>query len=204
MPTAGAAIAADRDQQRRRAPPQRLVRQPPGHAVARPSLASPTATPPGGPVWLDRPAGPHRTAEPHPFPPRQPAKIRKAAATTPVTALPPLASRERGVATAAMSAVDVPVLADAVGREGTEAVAGAGGDGVHQIDSAVAVEHDRFPGMRIDSRDKHRLLRPVLAGKPSHDYVAPARLARAVGNLPFHRPGPPPPAHVGRILSRTD
>ena len=30
MPTAGAAIAADRDQQRRRAPPQRFVRQPPG------------------------------------------------------------------------------------------------------------------------------------------------------------------------------
>jgi hypothetical protein len=34
MPTAGAAIAADRDQQRRRAPPQRFVRQPPGHKVA--------------------------------------------------------------------------------------------------------------------------------------------------------------------------
>ncbi len=61
MPTAGAAIAADRDQQRRRAPPQRLVRQPPGHAVARRSLASAAATPPGELVALDDPAGQHRT-----------------------------------------------------------------------------------------------------------------------------------------------
>src|SRR6266540_1241124 len=61
MPTAGAAIAADRDQQRRRAPPQRLVRQPPGHAVARRSLASAAATPPGELVGLDDPAGQHRT-----------------------------------------------------------------------------------------------------------------------------------------------
>jgi hypothetical protein len=75
---------------------------------------------------------------------------------------------------------------------------------VHQIDSAVAVEHDRFPGMRIDSRDKHRLLRPVLAGKPSRDDVAPARLARAVGSIHFERRGAHPAAHVGRILSRTD
>jgi hypothetical protein len=61
MPTAGAAIAADRDQQRRRAPPQRFVRQPPGHAVARRSLASAAATPPGELVGLDDPAGQHRT-----------------------------------------------------------------------------------------------------------------------------------------------
>ncbi len=61
MPTAGAVIAADRDQQRRRAPPQRLVRQPPGHAVARRSLASAAATPPGELAGLDDPAGQHRT-----------------------------------------------------------------------------------------------------------------------------------------------
>ena len=60
-PTAGAAIAADRDQQRRRAPPQRLMRQPPGHAVERRSLASAASTPPGEPVGLDDPAGQHRT-----------------------------------------------------------------------------------------------------------------------------------------------
>jgi hypothetical protein len=47
--------------QRRRAPPQRLVRQPPGHAVARRSLASAAATPPGELVGLDDPAGQHRT-----------------------------------------------------------------------------------------------------------------------------------------------
>jgi ABC-2 type transport system ATP-binding protein len=67
MPTAGAAIAADRDQQRRRAPPQRLVRQPAGHAVARRSLASATATPPGALVGLDDPAGQHRTTELEPL-----------------------------------------------------------------------------------------------------------------------------------------
>jgi hypothetical protein len=61
MPTAGATIAADRDQQRRRVPPQRLVRQPPGHAVARRSLASAAATPPRELVGLDDPAGQHGT-----------------------------------------------------------------------------------------------------------------------------------------------
>jgi hypothetical protein len=55
-----ASIAADRDQQRRRAPPRRLVRQLPGHAVARRSLASAAATPPGELVGLDDPAGQHR------------------------------------------------------------------------------------------------------------------------------------------------
>ncbi len=35
VPAAGAAVAADRDQQRRRSPPERLVRQPPGHGVPR-------------------------------------------------------------------------------------------------------------------------------------------------------------------------
>jgi hypothetical protein len=37
------------------------VRQPPGHAVARRSLASAAATPPGELAGLDDPAGQHRT-----------------------------------------------------------------------------------------------------------------------------------------------
>jgi hypothetical protein len=44
-----------------RAPPQRFVRQPPGHAVARRSRASAAATPPGELVGLDDPAGQRRT-----------------------------------------------------------------------------------------------------------------------------------------------
>ena len=39
----------------------RQVRQPPGHAVARRSLASAAATPPGELVGLDDPEGQHRT-----------------------------------------------------------------------------------------------------------------------------------------------
>ena len=35
VPAAGAPVAADRDQQRRRPPPERLVRQPPDHGVPR-------------------------------------------------------------------------------------------------------------------------------------------------------------------------
>jgi hypothetical protein len=35
----------------------------------------------------------------------------------------------------------------------TEAVGSAGGDGVHQVDAAMAVEHDRLAGMGIDRRD---------------------------------------------------
>jgi hypothetical protein len=77
MPTAGAAIAADRDQQRRRAPPQRFVRQPPGHAVARRSLASATATPPGELAGPDDPAGQHRTTGLDPLPRDLQAKFVK-------------------------------------------------------------------------------------------------------------------------------
>jgi len=59
-PTAGAAIAADNDQQHRRALTRRLVHhQSPGHAVARRSLTSATATPMREVVGLDDPAGQH-------------------------------------------------------------------------------------------------------------------------------------------------
>ena len=63
-------------------------------------------------------------------------------------------------------------VADAVG----EATGTAGGDGVHQVDPAVAVEHDRFAGMGIDRRDEHRSFRPALTGQPSGDGGAPPRL----------------------------
>jgi hypothetical protein len=45
VPAAGAPIAPDRDQQRRRPPPERLVGQPPGHAVVRYPFASAPTTP---------------------------------------------------------------------------------------------------------------------------------------------------------------
>src|SRR5580700_3613065 len=61
MPTAGAAIAADRDEQRRRAPPPAADAPAAGHAVAWRSLASAAATPPGELVGLYDPAGQHRT-----------------------------------------------------------------------------------------------------------------------------------------------
>jgi hypothetical protein len=46
MPAAGAPMATDRDHQRGRPPTQRLVRQTPGHCVARRSLAPAATTPP--------------------------------------------------------------------------------------------------------------------------------------------------------------
>ena len=55
---AAALVAAHRDQQRRRAPAQRLVRQPPGHRVPRAALAT---TAPAPLVGLDDAAGQHRT-----------------------------------------------------------------------------------------------------------------------------------------------
>jgi len=58
MPALGASVAADRDQQRRGTPAQRLVRQPPGHRVPRRAFA-PAAPAPA--IRLDDPAGKHRT-----------------------------------------------------------------------------------------------------------------------------------------------
>src|SRR5215204_189750 len=61
-----------------------------------------------------------------------------------------------GILVASVAPVDVSVVPDPVGK----ATGTAGGDGVHQVDSAVAVEHDRFTGMGIDRRDEHRSKRP--------------------------------------------
>jgi hypothetical protein len=58
VPAAGAAVAADRHQQRRGSPPERLMRQLPSHAVAGRALAAAAATPL---VVLDDAAGQHRT-----------------------------------------------------------------------------------------------------------------------------------------------
>jgi len=53
VPAAGAAVAADRDEQRHRPPTPRLMREPAGHAVARYAL---TAAAPAPPVRLHDPA----------------------------------------------------------------------------------------------------------------------------------------------------
>ena len=58
VPAAGAPVAADRDQQRRRSPAQRLVRQPAGHAVARRAFAA------AAPAPLVRARRPGRRAPP--------------------------------------------------------------------------------------------------------------------------------------------
>jgi len=58
-PASGAAEATDRDQQCRGPPPERLVRQPPGHRVPRRSLASAATTPPVELARLD-PTRQHR------------------------------------------------------------------------------------------------------------------------------------------------
>lgn len=57
VPAAGAPVAADRDQQARGAPAQRLVRQPPHERVPR---RAPTPTPAAPPVRLDDPTSQHR------------------------------------------------------------------------------------------------------------------------------------------------
>ena len=53
VPAAGAPIAPDRDQQGRRPPPERLVCQPPGHAVVRYPFASAPTTPARRVVGID-------------------------------------------------------------------------------------------------------------------------------------------------------
>lgn len=61
MAAAGALVATDPDQQRRRAPTQRLVRQPAGDGVPRPALAATLPAPPVQPCWvICDPAGQHR------------------------------------------------------------------------------------------------------------------------------------------------
>ena len=81
----------------------------------------------------------------------------------------------------------------------------AGGDGVRQVDAAVAVEHDRFTGMGIDRRDEDRSLRPVLAGQPSGDGSAPPLLHGAVRRrIHFEGRRTHSAAHVSRILSGGD
>jgi hypothetical protein len=65
MPAFGAPVAANRNQQRRRAPPQRFMGQPPNYRVPRRALAS-TATAP--PVRLHNPARQHSTIRLEPLP----------------------------------------------------------------------------------------------------------------------------------------
>ena len=109
-----------------------------------------------------------------------------------------------GILVASIAAVDVPAVADAVGRD-TEAVGRAGSDGIHQVDSAVAVEHDRFTGRGVDRRDEHPSFRPALTGQPAGDGGAPPRLPGAVRRrIHLERRRTHPAAHVGRILSGSD
>jgi hypothetical protein len=65
MPTPATPVPAHRDLQHRRAPPQRLVRQPTHHGVAEHPLATATAAPP---VRLGDPASKHRTPRLEPLP----------------------------------------------------------------------------------------------------------------------------------------
>ena len=59
VPATRAPVAADRDDQRRRAPTERLVRQPAGHALVRDALA---AAPPAPPIGVSDPTRQHRAA----------------------------------------------------------------------------------------------------------------------------------------------
>ena len=91
--------------------------------------------------------------------------------------------------------------ADPVG----EATGTAGGDGVRQVDPAVAVEHDRFTGLGIDRRDEHRSLRPALTGQPRGDGGAPLRLPGTVRRrIHVECRRAHPAAHVSRILGGGD
>jgi len=65
MPTPGTPVAADGDQQRRRAPPQRFVRQASDHRVPRGTLAPAPATPL---IGLDDTTRQHRTIRVHSLP----------------------------------------------------------------------------------------------------------------------------------------
>ena len=90
-------------------------------------------------------------------------------------------------------------------RSCREATGTAGGDGVHQVDSAMAVEHDRFTGMGIDRRDEHRSLRPVLTGQPRGDGRAPPRLPGTVRRrIHVECRRAHSAAHVSRILGGGD
>ena len=68
----GAPVAAHRDQQRRGAPPERLVRQPPGHGAARDALA---AAPPAPVIRLHDPAGQHGPVGLEPLPGHHQAEV---------------------------------------------------------------------------------------------------------------------------------
>ena len=84
--------------------------------------------------------------------------------------------------------------------------AGAGGNGVHQVDSAVAVEHDRFTGTGVDRRDEHRLVAASAgwaAGRRRWRATAPAR-SRPTPHASLERRRTHPAAHVGRILGGGD
>ena len=61
VPAPGAPVAAERDEQRRRPPSERLVRQRTGDPVARGALA---AAPPAPPVGFGHPASQHRPIRP--------------------------------------------------------------------------------------------------------------------------------------------
>jgi hypothetical protein len=75
MPAAGAAIAPDRDQQRRRPPPERLVRQPTDRGVARSAFAAAAAAPL---VSFDHPARQHRPVRLNTLPDHLQAELVKA------------------------------------------------------------------------------------------------------------------------------
>jgi hypothetical protein len=93
------------------------------------------------------------------------------------------------------------VVADPVGR----ATGTAGGDGVHQVDPAVAVEHDCYTGAGIDRRDEHRSFGPALTGQAGGDGGAPPHHLGAIRHgICFERHRTHAAAHVGRVRSGGD
>ena len=92
------------------------------------------------------------------------------------------------------------MLADPVGRHRR----GAGSNGVHEVDTAVPVEDDGLPGVRIDGGDEDALSRPVVVREPGRDDVAPSRRLGRAGRLPLQGSRTHPATHVVCVLRRRD
>ena len=99
---------------------------------------------------------------------------RKATARYPL-----ISDRQIGILVASIAAVDEAVIANAERRH-TEAVGRAGGDGVNQIDSAVAVEDHRLSGAGVDRSDEDLPFRPSVSGEPGSDHGTPTVLSRSI------------------------
>ena len=97
-----------------------------------------------------------------------------------------------------VAAVDVSAVPDPVGT----ATGTAGSHGVHQVDSAVAFEHDRVTRMGLDCRDQHPSFRPELTGRPAQPRWRATALARGLQRrVQVEGRCAHPAAEVSRVLS---